>query len=95
MRSVAAFVLVLLLPLAVWADDKPLIVVSPPGSGTTIVKDGDEKTVLKETPNGTIGKMGKDKVILHSDGKGNTIGKIGKDKVFCHTDPRSGVSICK
>jgi len=95
MRSLAVLSLVLLLPVAAWADDKPLIVVSPPGSGTTIVKDGAETSVLKQTPTGTVGKMGKDKVILHSDGRGNTIGKVGKDKLFCHTDPRSGVSICK
>ncbi|MGE4278884.1 MAG: hypothetical protein AB7G62_04815 [Magnetospirillum sp.] len=95
MRSLAAFFGVLLFPVVAGADDKPVIVVSPPGSGTTIVKDGGETSVLKQTPTGTVGKMGKDKVILHSDGKGNTVGKIGKDTLFCHTDPRSGVSICK
>lgn len=95
MRSLAVLCLALLFPVVAVAEDKPLVVVSPPGSGTTIIKDGGETSVLKQTPTGTVGKMGKDKVILHSDGRGNTIGKIGKDKLFCHTDPRSGVSICK
>ncbi|MCA1909643.1 MAG: hypothetical protein LDL39_14890 [Magnetospirillum sp.] len=95
MRSLALLAVVLLLPVAALADDKPLVVVSPPGSGTTVIKDGAETSVLKQTPTGMVGKMGKDKVILHNDGKGNTIGKVGKDKLFCHTDPRSGVSICK
>lgn len=84
-----------LVPLCAVAADKPVVVVSPPGSDTTVIKDGAETSVLKQTPTGTVGKMGKDTVILHSDGRGNTVGKVGKDKLFCHTDAKSGVTICK
>jgi len=51
--------------------------------------------VLQNTPTGTVGKIGKDKVLLHKDGQGNTLGKVGNQKVFCHTDPTTGVTLCK
>jgi hypothetical protein len=86
----------LLAAVPAWAEgSKPTIIIPDAGNGTTIGKVDGETVLLKKTPNGTVGKIGKDKVILHSDGKGTTIGKIGKDKVFCHTDPKSGITICK
>lgn len=79
-----------------WAGDgKPTVIVPNAGGDTTVAKINGETVLLKKTPNGTVGKIGKDTVILHSDGKGNTIGKIGKDKLFCHTDPKSGITVCK
>lgn len=93
---VRAVALVLLLAAsAARAGDKPTVIVPNAGGDTTVAKINGETVLLKKTPNGTVGKIGKDTVILHSDGKGNTIGKIGKDKLFCHTDPRTGVTICK
>lgn len=80
---------------AVAADRKPTVIVSPPGSDTTIGKVDGEAVVLKKTPTGTVGRIGKDKVLLHKDGHGNTIGKVGKDKLFCHSDPATGLTVCK
>ncbi len=84
-----------LLAAGAWAETKPTVIVSPPGSDTTIGKVDGETVVLKKIPTGTVGKVGKDKVILHSDGNGNTIGKIGNGKVFCHSDAATGLTICK
>jgi hypothetical protein len=74
---------------------KSTVIVSPPGSDTTIGKIDGETILLKKTPTGTVGKIGKDKVILHKDGNGNTIGKVGNEKVFCHSDAATGLTICK
>lgn len=90
----AAF-MVLVAGSAMAADSKPTVIVTPPGSDTTIGKVDGETVLLKKTPTGTVGKIGKDKVLLHKDGQGNTIGKVGKDKVFCHADPTTGLTICK
>ncbi|MEW5728590.1 MAG: hypothetical protein AB1918_12260 [Pseudomonadota bacterium] len=95
MVRVSLFALLLAASPAWGGDGKPTVIVPDAGGGTTVAKINGETVVLKKTPNGTVGKIGKDTVILHSDGKGNTIGKIGKDKLFCHTDPKSGITICK
>ena len=103
MRAARLFALLLVLspPAAALAADKPVVVVGSPGSDTTVIKDGAgikdgaSTSVLKRVPAGVVGIMGKDKVILHSDGRGTTVGKVGKDKVLCHSDPKSGVTLCK
>lgn len=76
-------------------EKKATIIVPDTGTGVTVGKVDGETVLLKKTPNGTVGRIGKDTVILHSDGKGTTVGKVGNDKLLCHTDPRSGVTICK
>ncbi|HSV28741.1 MAG TPA: hypothetical protein VLL76_04255, partial [Candidatus Omnitrophota bacterium] len=65
------------------------------GSGQTVGKVDGETVILKNTPTGTVGKIGKDKVVTHTDGHGNTVGKVGNKKVFCHSNPATGVTICK
>lgn len=96
MRRLILAVMFALTATAAAAEDKTkTVILSPPGSGTTIGKIDGETVLLKKTPAGTIGRIGKDKVILHSDGRGNTMAKVGKDKVFCHSDPSSGLTICK
>lgn len=91
-RMILAFVLLAAPALA--ADGKTVIV-SPPGKNQTIGKVDGEMVFLKDTPTGTVGKIGKDKVITHTDGKGNTLGKVGDKKMFCHSNPATGVTICK
>ncbi|OAN45344.1 hypothetical protein [Magnetospirillum moscoviense] len=63
--------------------------------GTTFGRVDGEPVMLQKTPDGTVGKMGKDKVILMKDGQGNTIGRVGDKKVFCHKDPEAGLTFCK
>lgn len=104
MRRVAILSAVLLLAaapaLAADRNDKALksidtIILSHPAQGRTVGKVGGEPVVLQRTPTGTVGKMGKDKVMVHKDGYGNTMGKVGDRKLFCHTDPASGLTLCK
>jgi hypothetical protein len=87
--------LAVLLAAASAGAEQPTIVVPNAGADTTVAKVNGETVVLKKTPTGTVGKMGKDTVILHTDKHGNTVGKVGKDKVFCHTDKASGITLCK
>lgn len=87
--------LTLMVATAAQAGDKPVVVVAPPGSGTTMARIGGETTALKQTANGLVGKIGKNSVLLHEDGNGNFVGKMGKTKLICHSDPRTGVAICK
>lgn len=95
-RPLGFAVVLLGLAASSWAADrKPTVIVPDAGNGTTVGKIDGETVVLMKTPNGTVGKIGKDTMVLHSDGKGTTVGKVGKDKVFCHTDPGSGITICK
>ena len=90
-----ALVLAIVSGAASAADKKDTVILSDPQQGRTLGKIDGETVVLQKTPNGTMGKIGKDKVILHKDGQGNTIGKIGDKKIFCHSDPVTGIRICK
>lgn len=90
----------LLCPAAALAADPPrssadTVILADPEQGRTMGKVGGEPLILLDTGNGTVGKMGKDKVMLHKDGRGNTLGKVGDRKLFCHTDAVSGVTLCK
>lgn len=86
---------------AAWAEDSArkksaaTVILSDPQQGRTVGKVDGETVVLQKTPTGTVGKIGKDKVILHTDANGNTVGKVGDQRVFCHSDPVSGLTICK
>jgi hypothetical protein len=71
------------------------IILSDPARGTTVGRVGGAPVLLQDTANGTVGKVGKDKVMVHKDGYGNTLGKVGDRKLFCHTDPASGLTLCK
>lgn len=71
------------------------VILSDPAQGRTLGKVGGDPVVLQSTPHGTVGKMGKDKVMLHKDGYGNTLGKVGDRKLFCHTDAATGLTLCK
>lgn len=71
------------------------IILSDPKQGRTMGKVDGETVVLQNTPTGTVGKIGKDKVLTHRDGNGNTLGKVGDKRLFCHTDPTTGVTLCK
>lgn len=73
----------------------PTIILSDPASGRTMGKIDGETIILQKTQTGMVGKMGKDKVLLHSDRNGNTVGKVGDRKLFCHSDPVSGLTLCK
>lgn len=95
-----ATLLVVALVSAAWAaEPKPkdtgMVILSDPKQGRTMGKIDGETIMLQKTPTGTIGKVGKDKVILHKDGNGNTLGKVGNQRVFCHSDPVSGLTFCK
>lgn len=91
-----ALVLTLAAGAALAADQKNgTVILSDPQQGRTLGKIDGETVVLQKTPTGTMGKIGKDKVILHKDGQGNTLGKVGNQKVFCHADPVTGITICK
>ena len=72
-----------------------MVILSDPKQGRTMGKIDGETIMLQKTPTGTVGKVGKDKVILHKDGNGNTLGKVGNQRVFCHSDPVSGLTFCK
>lgn len=72
-----------------------MVILDDPQQGRTVGKAGRAPILLQDTANGTVGKIGKDKVILHKDGYGNTLGKVGDRKLLCHTDPASGVTLCK
>lgn len=74
---------------------EPIVVLSDPKQGRTLGKVEGETIMLQNTPTGTVGKMGKDKVFLHRDGNGNTLGKVGNQRVFCHSDPVTGLTLCK
>lgn len=82
-----------------WAAEAPrtdaTVILSDPAQGRTLGKVGGETMVLQNTPGGTVGKIGKDKVLLHKDAQGNTLGKVGNQRLFCHTDPASGLTLCK
>jgi len=90
-----ALALMLVSAAASAADKTDTIILSDPQQGRTLGKIDGETVVLQRTPTGTIGKIGKDKVILHKDGRGNTMGKVGDKKIFCHSDPVTGFRICK
>lgn len=94
-----AFLLVanLAIAAAAWGQDsqKKTVILSDPRQGLTVGKVDGETMVLQTTPTGTVGRIGKDKVLLHKDGNGNTMGKVGKKKLFCHSDPATGLTLCK
>ncbi|MCR6631020.1 MAG: hypothetical protein NVV74_13780 [Magnetospirillum sp.] len=85
------------LAVPAWAEQKTggTIILSDPAQGRTLGKVDGETVVLQNTPTGTVGKLGKDKVLLLKDSQGNTLGKVGDRRLFCHTDPASGVTLCK
>jgi hypothetical protein len=102
MRPLAALFAALFLAGPALAADQPArqtgagtVILTDPQQGRTLGKVDGETVVLQNTPTGTVGKIGKDKVLLHKDGQGNTLGKVGNQKVFCHTDPTTGVTLCK
>lgn len=79
-----------------WAQDgKASILMTDPASGRTIGKVDGETVILQNSGTTTVGKIGKDKVLVRKDTQGNTLGKVGDRRLFCHTDAASGVSICK
>ncbi|MBC7953448.1 MAG: hypothetical protein H7Z12_16710 [Rhodospirillaceae bacterium] len=96
-----AAVLVLAVATNAWAaetatkNSDTMVILSDPKQGRTMGKVNGETIMLQNTPTGTVGKMGKDKVILHKDGNGNTMGKVGDKKMFCHSDPVTGLTLCK
>lgn len=75
--------------------DTGMVILSDPKQGRTMGKIDGETIMLQNTPTGTVGKMGKDKVILHKGGNGTTMGKVGNQKMFCHSDPVTGLTLCK
>lgn len=76
-------------------DGGGMVILSDPAQGRTMGKVNGEAVVLQNTPTGTVGKIGKDKVLLHRDGNGNSLGKVGDRKLLCHTDAASGLTLCK
>ncbi len=90
-----AVILALASSAALAADKKETVILTDPQQGRTMGRLDGETIVLQQTANGTIGKIGKDKVIVHKDGHGNTLGKVGDTKIFCHTDAATGIRICK
>jgi hypothetical protein len=99
LRSAILLVAAFALGNAAWAADaardRGMVILSDPQQGRTMGKLDGETIILQKTPNGTVGKMGKDKVFLHKDGQGNTMGKVGDKKMFCHTDTATGMTLCK
>lgn len=103
MRPLVILAAALCLAPPAWGADrddrtrKPadMAILSDPAQGRMLGKVGGDAMVLQSTPSGTVGKLGKDKVMVHKDGHGNTLGKVGDRKLFCHTDPASGLTLCK
>lgn len=91
----ALFALACAPALAADNKDGKMVILSDPQQGRTLGKVDGDTVVLQKTPNGTVGKIGKDKVLLHKDGQGNTLGKVGNQKLFCHSDPTTGITLCK
>lgn len=72
-----------------------MVILSDPAEARTVGKARSGAIVLQQVPGGTIGKAGKHKVMLQSDGMGTTLGKVGDRRLLCHTDAASGVTLCK